>query len=98
MINSRPIIHPVNGQLPALQSMEQGSLAIKVSDYFSDADVLLSGDTLTYTIKESSGASVGSWVVLNPTTGVLTISAGLSNVGWNYFQVTATDKSSSSLT
>jgi hypothetical protein len=78
--------------------MAQGSLSIKVSDYFSDGDILLSGDSLTYTIKQATGALVGSWVVLHPTTGILTFIAGLSNVGWNYFQVTATDKQSASLT
>jgi hypothetical protein len=65
--------------------MEQGSLSIKVSDYFSDADILLSGDSLTYTIKQANGYSVGSWVALNPTSGMLTFTAGLTNVGWNYF-------------
>ncbi len=67
---------------------------MKLSNYFTDADLSL-GDALTYSIKQASGLEVGSWVSLAPTTGIVTYNAGLSNVGWNYFAATVTDKSSS---
>lgn len=70
-----------------------------MAKYFYDADVAAStGDTIRYTIFQASGLSVGSWVNLNPATGVIVFSAGLANVGWNYFKVTATDNYGAFLT
>jgi hypothetical protein len=60
-INSRPIVHPVNGRVPAEFSMQQGTLNIKVSDYFDDADIS-AGDTLTYSIRQANGLTVSNWV------------------------------------
>ena len=98
-INSRPTFHSTNGRIPSEIKIPQGISNLKASDYFQDNDVAgASNDALTYSIKEASGLSVGSWVSLNPTTGFLIFTAGLSNVGWNYFQVTATDKAGASFT
>ena len=56
------------------------------------------GDVITYSIAQANGLSVGSWVNLNPTSGALIMTGGYANVGWNYFEVTGTDKAGSFLT
>lgn len=55
------------------------------------------GSGLTYSINQANGLQVTDWVNLNPATGMVTFTAGLSNVGWNYFQITASDGLSTSL-
>lgn len=71
-------------------------MTISVADYFNDADTL-TGDALAYSIFYANGLAVGSWVQLNAATGSLIFTAGIANVGWNYFTVTATDKSNAAL-
>ncbi len=98
-INAKPAI-PTTGSYVNVDKefrMSQGLLTIRLNNHFTDPDSVL-GDILTYQIRQASGLSVGSWVTINSNTGLLNFNAGINNVGWNYFVVTATDRNAATFT
>jgi hypothetical protein len=62
-VNAKPAI-PTSGTYGEIDKefrIPQGTFVIPLANYFTDPDVAL-GDTLTYSIRQASGLSVGSWV------------------------------------
>ena len=96
-VNAKPAA-PTSGSFDFIDKefrISQGTFTLKLSNHFQDPDTS-QGDTLTYSIKQASGLGVGSWVQLAPSTGIVTLNAGINNVGWNYFVASASDRSGAS--
>ena len=62
-INSKPAI-PTIGAFSDIDkefTIPQGTTTIRLANHFYDFDTAI-GDVLTYSIRQASGLSVGSWV------------------------------------
>ena len=80
-----------------LVAMEGVAFSVDVSDWFADPDLHVPGSTevLTYAVTLRGGFALPNWLVLNETTGALTIAAGATDdaeIGDYILAVTATDK------
>jgi hypothetical protein len=89
-VNDPPTVKPIPDQVVTLPN----TLSVNVKGAFSDVD---EGDVLTFVVTKADGSALPSWMTWNPTTGLLTGSPTLSNLGVVNIKATATDKAGASV-
>ena len=83
----------VTGAVGPRSATEDSAFLLDLSTYFADADT---GDVLTFAAGQAGGGALPAWLSFNPTTGVLSGTAGDDDIGVLTLQVTATDSAGAS--
>jgi len=85
-VNDLPTVQPIADQYITLP----GSLSVNVASAFSDKDA---GDVLTFTVTKSDGTALPAWMSFSTSTGLLTGTPAIANIGVTEVKVIAKDNS-----
>lgn len=85
-LNDAPTVTPIADQMITLP----GSLSLNIASSFHDMD---EGDVLTFSVMKSNGSVLPSWMTFSPSTGLLTGTPAMADLGFTEIKVIATDQS-----